>query len=392
MRWTPQHTRMVATYTVVHGLAEFVTALTLFSLVADWTLAGWRVLAYNALAFGLPVAIAVVVCASRFGRVPEGRLGLIGAVLLAAGVITARFGWGGIALLGFGSALLHIATGTATLKTPRPGSAVGIFESTGAVGLAAGGLVGVGAWIGWAATPWAWAGAFVLVVGGLAVLAWGTHRDDPGLGTWTTAAMTGPDASVAAGPSRAWESWTLIRGAGWPPVAVLGVLAFVSVTRSVVGLGGAQPWKQGTALVLGAAIGVALGRAAGGLIADWIGFVAPALVGFAGATLAWIAWPASPVSGLIGAFCLALPMAPVILALMTTTGRPSWSFGLAQLFQVPGAMVTGLLWPPWAIAVVLAVCAGLTVWIRPLDPRTTAVRAPAATTTERRPHAAVPTH
>jgi len=355
MVWTGAHKRLVATYTVVHGLGEFLTALTLFSLVATWNSPAWQVLAYNVVAFGGPIVVAVLVSRSRYAlRLREGPLGLVGAAVMAAGLLTGRAGWVCVLVLGAGSALLHIAAGTATLKVPgRPGTAVGLFESSGAFGLALGGLLGVGVWTGAALTPWIGVGAVALLLGGLAVLRWGTEAETPGVG----AAILRPDDASAT------AAWAFDVGAGWVPLAALGGLAAVSVVRSVVGGGAPMPWKEGTTLVLGAALAVAFGRALGGILADRWGLYVPAVFGLVGAGFLLAMRPDAAWAGLAGSFCLALPMAPVILGLLASLGRPSLAFGLAQLFQVPAAAAAGLALGPWALGVALLLSAGVILWL-----------------------------
>jgi len=283
-------------------------------------------------------------------KVPEGRIGLAGTVLMAVGILVSHWAWACV-VLGLGSALFHIAAGTSTLKQPRPGTSVGVFESLGAVGLALGTILG-NVWNVVPAVPWVYAGSALILVGGFAVLAWGT-----------------PAPAAVPEHSSTQRNWTL-SGTGWIPVAVLVGLALVSVVRALAGFTAPQPWKVGNGVVLVAACFVLLGRAVGGIIADKYGFVIPAIIGFTGAAVLLAAWPDSANAGLFGTFFLALPMAPVILALLQSTGRPAVSFGLAQFLQVPAAFATGILWAPWVVFATLMICAVIMIFCAPLDGRT----------------------
>jgi len=351
---------LVVTYTVVHGVAEFLTALTLFSMVPAWSNPGGLVLTYSVVAFGCPLVISLL-SSSVMSGISEGRMGLAGTVLLATGMLVGQLSWACVLLLGLGSAMLHISAGTATLKLDRRGTAVGVFESTGAIGLAAGTVLGAGAWDMAARTGWIALGSVVILAGGFAVLTWGTNRDHPGLGaTVGGPGMTTPDSV---------RRWTLASGSGWLPLVVLIVLGIVSVFRGVASFTSPQPWKQGTLLVLVAAVCVMLGRAIGGILVDRFGFLVPTLAGFVGAAVLLSAWPDSTWAGLLGLFFLALPMAGVIVALVRCTSRPSLAFGLAQFFQVPTAFAIGILWGSWAVFATLMLCAALFLVARPRENR-----------------------
>ena len=376
--------RLAAVYALAHGVGEFCTALMLYSMLTGGAVAGWQIVAYSTLAFGCPLLFAALATRRRFAAAAEGQVALAGLVVMATALLLGRLGPAAIVLLGLGSALFHIAAGTATLKIGRPGTGVGVFESTGAIGLAAGALLGgslgAGAWQGFADSMWVFLAVAIMLVGGLAALAWGTPSH-PGLGAKLTpsgdtsqtvvASMTSPWSKLAGWltgrrlPTS--QSWTLRAGTGMAPVMALLALAAISITRSVTGFSAPQPWKNTAAMVVTASVLVALGRAFGGLMADQAGFAATGAVAFLGAAAclglsqAWV--------GLAGVFFLAATMAPMILGLMASTSSPSLAFGFAQLFQVPAAFTAGLVFAPGLTQVLLVVCAVLVVAIRPLDYR-----------------------
>ncbi|MDR0783713.1 MAG: hypothetical protein LBE83_08165 [Propionibacteriaceae bacterium] len=352
---------LTACYAVVHGLGEFLTALTLFSMTSSWTDLALLIVVYNALAFGCPLLIASFLVASRIERISEGQMGLAGAVLMATGMMVAQLPWACVVLLGLGSAMLHIAAGTATLKLgSRKGTAVGVFESTGAFGLALGGVLGLGVWHQVAATPWIGLGALVMVIGGGAVLAWGT----PAVG-----AIAADVPSTSGFPAFARTELALAPRPGWALLGAVGLLALISVVRATIGLTAPSPWKEGTALILVAALAVALGRAVGGIITDRWGYRLPALVGLLSVGIFLGLFPTALGAGLVGCFLLGCTMAPLIVALVDTIGRPSLAFGMAQFCQVPAAILVGLVYPSWVIIVLMAICALLLLAVKPLSDR-----------------------
>ncbi|MCL2783804.1 MAG: hypothetical protein FWD80_07565, partial [Propionibacteriaceae bacterium] len=273
---------LVSTYAVVHGVGEFLTALTLFSLFTIGHATGGEIVIYSVLAFGCPSLIALLAYGRRLGKQTEGRIGLTGTVLMAAGILAAPLSWAAVVLLGVGSATFHIAAGTATLKMPNRGTAVGVFESTGAVGLALGGVLGADVWHTMAVSYWSYVAAAVLIVGGFVVLIWGTAHELPGLSaelpadnnvhapqpsqkpsfTGLVGWMTGNNAVL---PTT--KSWTLPAGVGRAPFVALSALTIISITRAVTGFAAPQPWKDTTTMVLVASILVAVGRAVGGVAA-----------------------------------------------------------------------------------------------------------------------------
>jgi len=369
LTWTRAHKGLVATYTIVHGAAEFFTALTLFSMLTLWTNPGWKVFVYSSMAFGLPVFIALGAHRWVLGKITEGQMGLAGAVLMGTGMMVGHFGWACVLLLGLGSAMIHIAAGTATLKLAKPGTAVGVFESTGALGLAAGTVLGSGALSLIGTSPWIGLGALIVVAGGVAVLAWGSDREFPGLaaaGFDTTrhpADRQDPVRSPRSEPQLSLDSKTGLS------ILALAALAIISVARTLMYFTTEQPWKVTPALILIAASMVLLGRAIGGILTDIVGFVPTAIAGFIGTAVFFALWPSATWAGLIALFCLSATMAPIIVGLLASTRRPALAFGLAQFFQVPAGLTAGIFFSPWIIFATMILCGVLVLGLHPLDQR-----------------------
>ncbi|MCL2489479.1 MAG: hypothetical protein FWF36_01945 [Propionibacteriaceae bacterium] len=411
VRLTSHQRRLIGTYAGAHGAAEFLAALTLFSLFINAEIDAVQIVVYSVLAFGTPILFAAVL-AGRLGRVSEGLVGVVGAILMAAALplgVLGLAGWASVIGLGLGSALLHLAAGTATLKMPNRGTAVGIFESLGAPGLALGTILGLNDWRAAATSTWAILGAVIMLMAGLAVAAWGSAKQTPGINAssateptpaelaaaqaWREIDPAPSGAGKALGKLLGWitgarlptaASWSLGDGGAAPLIALLALSA-ISVARALTYSYAPQPWKADAAMVLVASLIIGLGRALGGLMADRMGFAAAAIGSFVvtsvflGSGRVW--------AGLVGLFFLSTTMAPVILGLLASTRRPSLAFGLAQLCQVPPALVGTYLFAPPAgaglagrtilvpsasfapgvTAYVLMSCVVLVFIIRPLD-------------------------
>ena len=407
VRLTFHQRRLIGTYAGAHGAAEFLAALTLFSLFTNTRIDAAQIVVYSVLAFGAPILFAALL-GGRLGSVSEGPVGLVGAVLMAAALPLGVFGlagWASVIGLGLGSALFHLAAGTATLKMPNRGTAVGIFESTGAPGLALGTVLGLNDWRLAATSTWAILGAVIMVMAGLAVAAWGSVKQTTGINASSATEstpgelaaatlMTSPGGGKVLGKLLGWitgarlptaASWSVGDGTGAAPLIALVALSAISVVRALTYAYAPQPWKMDAAMVLVASLVIGLGRAVGGLMAERMGFAAAAIGSFVvtsvflGSGRGW--------AGLVGLFFLSATMAPVILGLLASTRRPSLAFGLAQLCQVPAALVGTYLFAPPAgaglagrtilvsavsfspgvTAYVLVSCVVLVFIIRPLD-------------------------
>ncbi|MDR2973961.1 MAG: hypothetical protein LBV00_04500 [Propionibacteriaceae bacterium] len=375
--------RLVAVYCAVHGVAEFWTALLLFSWQSVWSDFAYLVLVYNCLAFGAPILVALGVSTWGRQRLNPRLCGLAGAMILSVGLLLAPSGAVCVVVMGVGSALLHIGAGTASLRCLRPGTAVGVFESSGAVGLAIGGLLGAGVWQFVGQVPWVLCGVVVMVIGGLVVWRWGNASwpDRGAVGAAQpvdrlAASVVAPPLPAASQGSASFEDPLVstgsvplapppraarapMAGRRWAPIA-LSVLAVVSIGRGIIGaelaeladLAGSTPL-----IVVVLAVALGLGRALGGTLTDHIGASQTAIAGFvaAGLMLSFAAcgwWVLAVASCLVG-----VTMAAMIVWLLRVVERPSWAFGLAQLFQAPTALVGALVLDQWAVVAGLVGCA-----------------------------------
>lgn len=155
--------RMVAIFTLIHPLVDACSFSVLLMGGMEWE----RVLVYNALAFALQYPLGLVLDA-RNGWC--GMAFLIGTGLTAAAALAVAGGAGGwvaLATACVGNALFHLSAGKRVLESCDGDSGpVGLFISTGALGLFAGRagfLSGSGCWL------WLFAAALAVCAG---IAAW----------------------------------------------------------------------------------------------------------------------------------------------------------------------------------------------------------------------------
>ena len=231
---------MLPLFTIIHPLVDACSVSVLVAGGATWE----RVLVYNALAFALQLPMGMLLDEwPRCGR--GGFFAGTGLVLAAAIVAALGFGgWGVLAAACGGNALFHLTAGKHVLEA-REGRAgpIGLFISTGALGLMAGQV--------WAAKAaviclWSFAGALAACVAVAAVREWG------GGGRLNAPAQD--------------DERTLL-----PMLILLGLFALI-VWRSWAGLFANGRSAGGCALMMLAGAVVAFtGKVAGGYLAERVG-------------------------------------------------------------------------------------------------------------------------
>lgn len=146
---------MFMLFTIFHSLVDFCSVAVL--AIGGVSVERWLV--YNALAFALQLPLGTVLDAR-----PGWLRGLFvaGVALTVAGVACAvaggaagvrALGWGALAMVCVGNALFHLTAGEFVLeRTPGRSGPIGLFISTGALGLMAGQMAVKGGWA-WAVVP-----------------------------------------------------------------------------------------------------------------------------------------------------------------------------------------------------------------------------------------------
>jgi FSR family fosmidomycin resistance protein-like MFS transporter len=241
-----------------------------------------------------------------------------------------------VVLAGLGNAVFHVGGGVVSLRA-APGWAgpVGVFVAPGAAGVALGIAAGKAGAAGW---------PLVTALAALAAVLWllpmPTFSDK--------GAPSGPGAGAARAPA---PVVLATAGAG----VVILLLAVVGV-RSLVGLTLDLPWKSDTALLVVLTAAVVTGKAAGGLLADRLGWRPVAVVALLAALPLLALGTASPAAGVAGVLLLNVTM-PITLAAVAAAlprGSEGFAFGLTCLALFLGAAPSLLRLPLVATPLLLA--------------------------------------
>jgi len=121
--------------------------------------------------------------------------------------------------------------------------------------------------------------------------------------------------------------------------AILVLLLFSIFTRSLIGLAVAFPWKSNLWLLVALTIGVALGKAFGGILSDRFGWVKVTVGGLliSAPLLAFTA--IYPYLAILGMMLFQMTMPVTLIAISRSLPKyPAFAFGLACLAIVIGAL------------------------------------------------------
>lgn len=274
-------------FSAAHFLVDLSCAMLLLGKVCQNSDPAQAVLLYNFFAFAVQMPLGLL--ADHFGKCKY--FSSAGCLLCAAGWLFPP-GLTAAAAVGLGNAAFHVGGGLDTLNAAgnRAGP-LGLFVSTGAVGLYLGRQ--------WADSAAALPLCMLLLSAAIALLL----------------VREGPDHAPPALPRG---------GAGlWGAAACLFI---VVVLRSYMGLAAAFPWKAGMGLA--AVCAAALGKAAGGYLADYAGMIPTALISLGLSALCYL-FSDSGAAGLAALFLFNMTM-PLTLwaAARLLLGLKGFSFGL----------------------------------------------------------------
>lgn len=323
--------RTLAACCIGHFLVDFACAFLLFRALRGEATWGELLLVYNFCAFAVQMPLGLL--ADRWDR--DGLVAVGGTLLVALAYGLTAFPWAAVAAAGLGNAAFHVGGGleTLSLSGERAGP-LGLFVAPGAVGLLFGTLLGKGG-----ALPF-WTAPVLLLLAAAALL-W-TRLDCP----------ERPAAQAAPGARRA--------------LPLLLLLAVV-VLRSYVGMTLTFPWKGEGHWALILVLALALGKAAGGYLADCFGFLRTAALSLA-LSAALLVVPGVPVCGTAAIFLFNMTMPLTLWAaarlLPETRG---FAFGLLTfglfLGYVPAAFgapaLSGQAAALWALASLALLLPGL---------------------------------
>jgi FSR family fosmidomycin resistance protein-like MFS transporter len=296
---------------LIHALIDAACVTAVFSAIppADLTrfAAFYVVVGYDLIAFATQAFIGLG--ADRW-RAPRLTL-LAGIALTAAAVASRNFEpWTTMVLAGLGNAAFHVGAGGLSLHV-QPGRATspGVFVAPGAIGLAVGMTLGKGEPV-----P-SWPFLAALAVAFIYALR-----------------AANPTIDYDARPERPRA------GVG---VAIAALLLFAIAVRSFVGSAASYACPKGAAIAFGLAFAAFAGKAAGGVLADRLGWI-KASVGAMLISAPLLAWGGeNHLAVTIGAFLFQMTMPVTLVAVAALLpGRPGFAFGLACVALVGGAVPT----------------------------------------------------
>lgn len=310
--------KSTAAYSSAHFSVDFCCSFFVLSSLPQGGRAAVCLLIYNFFAFAMQLPFGIL--ADRLDK--NRAFALLGLCLTAAGAALGSSPLFLCALMGLGNALFHIGGGRAVLCGGKGRfTALGIFVSPGAMGLFIGGLMaGTGLWY----IP------VLLMAACFAVL-------------------------LAFAPASALPAGLEVPGGGerlFPALAAGLCLFLVVCLRSYAGPAMAFPWKTGAVYPAVLVLALALGKAAGGLLADRFGPRAVS-AGSLGLSALLFLFYDRPLCGLLAVFLFNMTM-PITLGAMyrLLPSAPGMGFGLLTLSLFLGAL-PGLLGLPAGLAMPL---------------------------------------
>ena len=264
--------RTLAACCAAHFLVDFACAFLIFRFFGENRGLAALLLAYNFCAFAVQMPLGLL--ADRWDR--DGVLAAAGVLLTAVTYGLTGFPWPAAVMAGLGNAAFHVGAGLEALSVSRHRAGpLGLFVSPGALGLFCGTLLGKGG-----AFP-AWGVVLLLILTAVFLLLTQQPR---------------PDGNKASQPSF-----------GTVAPMLLGLLAVV-VLRSWVGMGLTFPWKGEGYWAAVLVLALAVGKAAGGYLADRFGFRRTAVLSLALSAALLPLAPKQPMLGTAAIFLFNMTM------------------------------------------------------------------------------------
>ena len=142
-------------------------------------------------------------------------------------------------------------------------------------------------------------------------------------------------------------------------MAVVALLLVVVGVRAFVGLTLVLPWKSDLILLAALTAAVVTGKAAGGLLADRLGWRRVAVTALVASLPLLALGASSPVAGIAGVllFNMTMPVTLAAVAAVLPRGNEGFAFGLTCLALFCGSAPSLMGWPlasaPWLLAALI---------------------------------------
>lgn len=316
--------KSLAGYGLAHAVVDAVCAGVLFNFLflGRGNLIN-LILLYGVLAFGLQPLFGLLVDKLK---APKG-FSILGILLV--GLSTIIFSSPQIAVIfaGLGNAIFHVGGGTVSLNiTPKKASAPGIFVAPGAIGLAFGTVMGKLGFFVW------WHFLLAILAAGLVILL-----------------IKIPKIDYVKRKSRL---------SYFELVLLLFLLSIL--IRSFIGTILVFPWKANLILLIILTVGVFIGKALGGIIADKFGWIKTAVASLLISAPLLAFGSLNPALAIVGIFFFNMTMPITLVAISNLLpGRPGFAFGLTCLALIFGTILVymglGSLFGNWPIFLTIVV-------------------------------------
>ncbi len=292
--------RRLAVYSVGHFLVDLACAFLMFSLPisGDDRLLG--IILYNFCAFALQMPVGLV--ADRLQR--NGAVAALGLCLTSAAFLSVGIPLLCVVILGLGNCLYHIGGGVDVLNfSDRKQWMLGVFVSPGAIGLFLGKFIANNKLLSVLSF-----GLMMLVLS--VVIIWALNVS----------------YSLKKPSKNACDS---IKPHGRAPLLAVICLFAVVVLRSYVGVTLYTPWKNGYVLSILSVLALAVGKAAGGFLADLFGEMRTAVISLVLCSVLFI-FSENALCGILAIFLFNMTM-PLTLFAMAKLFRGTRGFAFGCL-------------------------------------------------------------
>ncbi len=305
-------TKNLLAYSAAHLLVDGACAALVFSLFSlSFVSAGaflTLVLLYDILAFGTQPFFGLLIDRLRLPVIFASGGAALVVLAIPLGLIL-HLPFCAIVIAGVGNALFHLGGGSIAFNlSPRKATMPGLFVAPGTIGLFLGTLAGK------TATVFTWYLGLALLLVAVLILF-----------------MKAPRINYTLRKKQVkMDTFDLVL------VFVLAVI----VIRSLMGVALSFGWKSNLILLTALTVGIFLGKAVGGVLADRYGWrkitvgtliISAPLVSFFGAV---------PLLAIVGMFLFNMTMPVTLTALANLfTGRPAFAFGLNCIALIGGALV-----------------------------------------------------
>lgn len=293
-------------YSIAHAAVDFIAIATLFTVIAGHPKYTLLIFLYNSLAFGAQFFLGLII--DKF-EIPKFYV-ILSYLFIAFALF---FGFSApvmaVIFLGLGNAIFHVAAGSIVLNlTPKKAIAPGIFVAPGALGLLAG-----------------------IIFGKAGNVAFSTYAIILSVLIIATLIIKTPKLNYLR------HSPKINQRNLWLLTAVL-LLSAIAI-RSYVGSFLVFPWKTSPLLILLLTVGIACGKAFGGIIADRFGWQKTVVTTLLLSIPLLMLGINSPVLGILGMFLFNFTMPITLVAISNLLpGRPGLAFGLTCGFLLLGSL------------------------------------------------------